>query len=113
MTPRHLMTSVVTVTRATPVGWHVDRLGRPLDVTTDEVKTVGRLVRDSSPEFEPVVDGVPTAVWKLYLPSDVDVQADDALTVDGKALTIIEAPDTKASPLTTAGYTVVTVREPQ
>lgn len=105
------MTSTVTIMPMISIGSEVDRLGRPVTTPGAAETTVGRLTRDTSPEYQPIVDGVVVATWRLFLPLGTVVPPDAKINVEGRELAVIDAPDSPTSPMTGAGYVVVTVRE--
>lgn len=106
------MTSTVTITPVgASTGGEVDRLGRPVPALGDPQTTVGRLVRSTSPDYQPVVDGLMVALWRLFLPHGTEVPADAEVEVDGRRLVMIDAPDSPSSPITGAGYVVLSLRE--
>lgn len=110
MAPGDLMTTTVTITRSQPVTWDTDRLGRPTRVDTSTVTTRCRLARQTAVTFDPNTAGHQTSLFNLYLPSGSGIRDSDRLTIDGRTYTPVTAPDRPTSPLTGAGYDMITVR---
>lgn len=80
MDPTHLMTQTATITRVTN-GVTVDDYGNPVEATT--TATAACFIHQTR-RFEEQVDAsTADETWTGYFPADVDLTADDRVTVDG------------------------------
>ena len=104
------MTHVVKVTPRVATG-DVDELGRPVTVPGDARTYRGRLVVQTTPEYQPVVDGHVTALYRLFLPAGAVVEADAVVECGGRTFTPVAALTVESTPVTGLGYATVTVKD--